>query len=239
MNMIKILSITLASLMFWACNSLKNNSKAENDWIILFDGSTTDALRGYGIESFPQGVWYVEEGVLIANPDTANRDLITKDRFRNFELELEWAVDTAANSGIFFHMQENLSMEAGNGNSPNWLDNFELQVLDDLHFHDTLAIRSAGAVYDLIAPKNKVLKPIGEFNEARLVHLDGYVEYWLNANKVVEFEINSPEMNELLIKSKFKENPGYHSDKEGHIMFQHHGQKVYYRNIRVRELESG
>ena len=236
MNSRTLLTTTLAFLMLLACDSKKDNSKSENEWIILFDGSSTDALRGYGIENFPQGVWYVDEKVLIANPDTANRDLITKDRFRNFELELEWAVDTAANSGIFFHMQEDLSMEAGNGNSPNWLDNFELQVLDDQYFHDTLAIRSAGAVYDLMAPKNKKLKPIREFNQARLVHKDGHVEHWLNGNKVVEFEINSPEMNELLSNSKFKQNQGYHSDKEGHIMLQHHGQKVYYRNIRVREL---
>ncbi|MBK5278614.1 MAG: DUF1080 domain-containing protein [Bacteroidia bacterium] len=232
----KLLTTTLTFLMFWACNSPNNNSQPDNDWIVLFGGSSTDALRGYGIENFPQGIWYVEKGVLIANPDTSNRDLISKDRFRNFELEYEWAVDTAANSGVFFHMQEDLTMEAGNGNSPNWLDNFELQILDDQHFYDTLAIRSAGALYDLIAPKNKELKPIGEFNQARLLHQDGHVEHWLNGNKVVEFEINSPEMKELLNKSKFKENPSFHSDKEGHIMFQHHGQRVYYKNIRVRKL---
>jgi len=111
-----------------------------------------------------------------------------------------------------------------------------LQILDDLYFHDTTAIRSAGAVYDLIAPKNKKLNPIGDFNKAKIRHNEGHVEHWLNGNKVVEFEIDSPEMKELLSKSKFKENPDYHSDKEGHIMFQHHGQKVYFRNIRVRTL---
>ncbi|MBC6994670.1 DUF1080 domain-containing protein [Lewinella lacunae] len=222
--------------MLWACTSSPIDSEAEDEWIVLFGGDSTSALRGYGMEDFPQGIWYVEDGVLIANPDTTNRDLITKDRYQNFELEFEWAVDTAANSGVFFHMQEDLSMEAGNGNSPNWMDNYELQILDDQHFYDTLAVRSAGALYDLIAPKNKQLKPIGEFNEARLIHNDGHVEHWLNGNKVIDFEMNSPEMKEILSESKFKENPDFHSDKEGHIMFQHHGQRVYFRNIRVKKL---
>jgi len=222
-------------LAFLSCSK---NAKQEEvkSWVTLFDGTSTDSLRGYGIQEFPQGVWYVENGALITNPDTANRDLITKGRYGNFELQYEWAVDTAANSGVFFHVQEDLAMESGNGNSPNWLDNFEIQVLDDKHFYDTVAVRSAGSLYDLIKPVNKQLKPIGEFNQAILIHNNSHLEHWLNGNKVLEFEIGSPEMNALLASSKFKDNPGYHSDKEGHIMFQHHGQRVYFRNIRVRDL---
>jgi hypothetical protein len=212
------------------------DQQEEAAWDTLFSGSSTNALRGYGIQEFPEGVWYVENGALIANPDTANRDLVSRNRFRNFELEFEWAFDTAANSGVFFHVQEDLVMEAGNGNSPNWLDNFEIQVLDDLNFSDTAAVRSAGSVYDLIKPVNKNLLPIGQFNPARLVHKSGHVEHWLNGNKVIEFEIGSPEMKELLANSKFSNNPGFHSDREGHIMFQHHGQRVYYKNIRIRSL---
>jgi hypothetical protein len=230
--------IAIASGVLFSCNS--ENSSEENleiankEWTVLFDGTNTDALRGYGIDDFPNGVWYVEDGALISNPDTTNRDLITKERFGNFELEYEWAVDTGANSVVFFHVQEDLAMESGNGNSPNWLDNFEIQVLDDINFPDTAKIRSAGSLYDLIVPKNKVLMPIGQFNKAKLIHKNGKVEHWLNGAKVLEFEIGSPELTELLAQSKFSENPGYHSDKEGHLMFQHHGQRVYYKNIRVR-----
>ncbi|WP_282160225.1 3-keto-disaccharide hydrolase [Ulvibacterium marinum] len=235
----KTICFALVTLLLVSCNNSKkskNTTETETDWVVLFDGTTTDAFRGYGIKEFPQGVWNIENGVLTANPDVPNRDLITRKRYKDFELEYEWAVDTAANSGVFFHMQEDLSMESNNGNSPNWLDNFELQVLDDQNFYDTLEVRSAGAVYDLIAPKNKKLKPIGQFNQAKLLHKDGYVAHWLNGNKVVEFEMNSPEMRALLSQSKFKENPDFHSDKEGHIMLQHHGQRVYYRNIRIKEL---
>lgn len=231
----KTLIFLFGILAFISCSKNAKQEEAKS-WITLFDGMSTDSLRGYGIQEFPQGVWYVENGALITNPDTANRDLITRGRYGNFELQYEWAVDTAANSGVFFHVQEDLAMESGNGNSPNWLDNFEIQVLDDKHFYDTVAVRSAGSLYDLIRPVNKQLKPIGEFNQAILIHNNGHVEHWLNGNKVLEFEIGSPEMNALVAASKFKENPAYHSDKEGHIMFQHHGQRVYFRNIRVREL---
>lgn len=237
----KLLSVLVLVTILSSCGDevKKDEVKKENqeDWIVVFDGNSVEALRGYGIDTFPRGVWYVENGALIANPDTTNRDLITKQRFKNFELQYEWAVDTAANSGVFFHMQEDLSMESGNGNSPNWLDNFEIQVLDDENFYDTLAVRSAGSLYDLIAPTNKVLEPIGKFNKAILIHNNGHVEHWLNGNQVLDFIIDSPEMKKLLSSSKFQENPDFHSDKEGHIMFQHHGQKVYYKNIRVREIQ--
>ena len=235
---INLLSIALLSILVVACNSSKKEAKplADQDWEVLFDGSSTDAFRGYGINEFPEGVWIVENGILMTNPDTANRDLITKKRYKDFELEYEWAVDTAANSGVFFHMQENLSMEAGNGNSPNWMDNFEIQILEYTYFYDTTAIRSAGSLYDLISPTNKKLNPIGEFNKAVLSHKSGHVAHWLNGDKVLEFTIGSPAMDSLLAVSKFKENPDFHTDKEGHLMFQHHGQKVYFRNILVRPL---
>ncbi|MCR9065284.1 MAG: DUF1080 domain-containing protein [Cytophagales bacterium] len=233
-----IISTAVISLM--QCTSESNSEEqleiAQNAWEVIFDGNSTKALRGYALDSFPNGVWFVEDGALIANPDSQNRDLITRDRYKNFELDYEWAVDTAANSGVFFHVQEKEKMESGNGNSPNWLENFEIQVLDDLHFNDTAAVRSAGSLYDLIKPVNKELKPIGEFNKAKLIHKDGHVEHWLNGQKVLDFQIGSPELKEILATSKFKDNPDYHSDSEGHIMFQHHGQKVYYKNIRVREI---
>ncbi|WP_341225192.1 DUF1080 domain-containing protein [uncultured Arcticibacterium sp.] len=235
----KCLLVLLAGL-FTACNSTETTEEkleiAEKEWTVLFDGSNTNALRGYDLDIFPEGVWTIENGALIANPDTANRDLVSKSRYENFELEYQWAVDTAANSGVFFHVQEIAAMEAGNGNSPNWLNNFEIQILDDLHFNDTAAIRSAGSLYDVIKPVKKTLKPIGEYNQAKLTHKNGHVEHWLNGEKVLDFQIGSPELNAELAKGKFKENPDYHSDKEGHLMFQHHGQRVYFKNIRVREI---
>lgn len=224
----KYLLFIVLCVVFTGCQ------RPASEWTILFDGQSAQGLRGYGIADFPEDVWVIEDGSLVANPDTANRDLVSRETFEDFDLYYEWAVDTAANSGVFFHVQEAAQMEAGNGNSPNWMNDYEIQILDDLHFYDTLAVRSAGAVYDLIAPKNKVLQPIGQFNKARLQYQKGVVRHWLNGVEVVSFALDS--MKIRLAESKFKENPVFHAETTGHIMFQHHGQRVYFRDIRVKRL---
>jgi hypothetical protein len=111
-----------------------------------------------------------------------------------------------------------------------------MQLLDDIGFDDKEPKRSAGALYDLIAPQNKTLKPVGEYNTARLLVQDAHVEHWLNGQKVVEYSPNSPEMKALIQNSKFKNIQGFAQYSEGHIMFQHHGQQVWYRNIKIRRL---
>jgi len=230
------MKITFLFLVLFLAFSGYSQSSKSKKWITLFDGKNTTALRGYMMDSFPTGVWNVENGSLSTNPAAKNVDLITKQRFKSFEMEYEWAVDKGANSGVFFNMQEEKAMVSGNGNSPNWLDNFEIQILDDINFKDTAAIRSAGSLYDLIRPINKKLKPIGEFNQAKLLVNGNHLEHWLNGMKVLEFEMNSQALQELIWKSKFKGNPKFAKANEGHTMFQHHGQKVYYKNIRIREL---
>ena len=111
-----------------------------------------------------------------------------------------------------------------------------MQILDDIGFNDTAAIRSAGSLYDLIAPVGKVLKPVGQYNESRLIVDHGHVEHWLNGVKVVEYDLGSATLKELISKSKFKNNPNFAQSTDGYIMFQHHGQKVWLKNIKVRTL---
>jgi len=205
-------------------------------WTILFDGSSTEKLRGYKMNTFPDQAWKVEDNALVAQTGVPNIDLVTKDSYKNFELEFDWKISVAGNSGVFFHMKEDAALESGNGNSPNWLNNFEMQLLDDINFNDKAPIRSAGSLYDLIIPENKKLKPIGEYNHARLVVNGNHVEHWLNGNKVVEYEMNSEKMDQLLKVSKFKNNPNYGKSPNGLVMFQHHGQKVSFKNIKIREL---
>lgn len=205
-------------------------------WTILFDGSSTDKFRGYNMTSFPNEAWKIEDGALATQTGVPNIDIVTKEAYKDFELQFDWKVSKAGNSGVFFHMQETLGHQSGNGNSPNWLDNYEFQLLDDINFNDTAAVRSAGSLYDLIIPKNKILKPVGEYNSAKLIVKGNHVEHWLNGNKVVEYEMGSPEMTQLLAKSKFSKNPKYGQSPDGLIMLQHHGQKVWFKNIRVRRL---
>jgi hypothetical protein len=210
-------------------------AQQSNEWHFLFDGKGVNELRGYKMDSFPNA-WKVENGALVAQTDVPNVDLVTKDTYTNFDLTLEWAMSKAGNSGIFYNVQENSSHESGNGNSPNWLDNFEFQLLDDIDFNDHEPRRSAGSLYDLITPKNKVLKPVGEYNTARLLVDHGHVEQWINGVKVVEYEIGSKEINDLISKSKYRTNPNFAKSTSGHIMFQHHGQKVWLRNIKIKRL---
>jgi hypothetical protein len=212
------------------CNAQKGG------WITLFDGHSTASFRGYNMKTFPGEAWKIEDNALATQTGVPNIDLVTKEAFKNFELEFNWKVSEGGNSGVFFHMKESLAHESGNGNSPNWLDNYEFQLLDDIGFNDTAAIRSAGSLYDLIKPRNKQLKPVGEYNSARLIVKGSHVEHWLNGKKVVEYNVGSPELNALIKASKFRSNPKYGQSPDGLIMLQHHGQKVWFKQIRVRRL---
>jgi hypothetical protein len=111
-----------------------------------------------------------------------------------------------------------------------------MQLLDDVNFDDKEPKRSAGALYDLITPINKSLNPVGQFNSSRLVVKGTKGEHWLNGKKVVEYEMDGPALTALIRNSKFKSIPGFAKSKQGHIQFQHHGQEVWFKNIRIRRL---
>ncbi len=211
-------------------------AQPKSTWTYLFDGKSVTPLRGYKMTTFPTEAWKVEDGALVAQTGVPNIDLVTKESYKNFELAFDWKVSVAGNSGVFYYINEEADKQSGNGNSPNWLDNFEMQLLDDINFNDKAPIRSAGSLYDLIAPVNKQLKPVGEYNESRLIVNNNHVEHWLNGNKVVEYQINSPELNKLISQSKYKDNPKFAKSTNGLIMLQHHGQKVWLKNIKVRRL---
>ncbi|MFZ5519057.1 MAG: 3-keto-disaccharide hydrolase [Candidatus Zhuqueibacterota bacterium] len=202
---------------------------AHDNWTILFDGNSTDAWRAFHRDTFPTEGWKIEDGALktIVGGDAV--DIITKDQFSNFELELEWKVSPGGNSGIFFGVSEQ--------DNSVWQSGVEMQVLDDNLHHDGQNPKtSAGSLYALIAPQNKALQPVGEFNKARLVVKDNHAEHWLNGVKIVEYTLGSDTLSALIADSKFKDLPSFGKVKIGHIALQHHGEEVWYRNIRVRPL---
>lgn len=211
-------------------------SQAKTSWQDLFDGKQQTKLRGYQMNRFPNEAWRIENTALVSIAGVPNIDLVTNESYRDFELVFKWKVSKGGNSGVFFHVQENRPQQAGNGNSANWLDNFEMQILDDVNFNDKEVKRSAGSLYDLIAPENKLLKPVGECNKARLIVKAGHVEHWLNGTKVVEYNVGSETLRDLISKSKFSKNPDFGKSDNGHIMFQHHGQQVWLKNIKIRSL---
>ena len=207
---------------------------APGPWKALFDGKSTDAWRGYGRDSFPTTAWKVENGELktIAGVKDAV-DIITKDKYGDFELELEWKLQPGGNSGVIYRAAE----QPAPGQS--WHTGPEMQILDDAKHKDGLDPRtSAGALYGLVAPTNKTLKPAGEWNSVRLVVNGNHVEHWLNGNKVVEAELDSPEVKAFIAASKFKAYPRFAKEPEGHIVLQYHGDEVAFRNVRVRSLSA-
>jgi 3-keto-disaccharide hydrolase len=204
---------------------------AAGEWKVLFDGKSTDAWRGFQRDSFPSKGWVVENGTLKTVVGGDKVDLITKDKYKDFELELEWKVAPGGNSGVMYDVSEKDNQKETYYTGP------EMQILDDdLHADGKNSKTSAGALYALVAPVGKTLKPVGEFNQARLVKKGNHVEHWLNGKKIVEYELGSPELMKLIAESKFKDMPHFAKEGEGHIALQHHGQEVWFRNVRIRRL---
>jgi len=225
-----ILSFILASLPVASVCLYGADAKAKpGKWEVLFDGKSVGKWRGYKMNSFPDHSWRVEEGALKTIAGAEGPDIVTKEKFENFELELEWKVSPGANSGIMYRVSEDFDAPYETGP--------EMQVLDDdKHADGRDPKTAAGALYALIAPKNKKLKPVGQWNKVRIVVQDNQVVHWLNGAKVVEFELGSAELNQLIARSKFKDMPRFAKEKSGSIDLQHHGDEVWYRKIRVRRL---
>jgi hypothetical protein len=193
---------------------------------VLFDGTNTDAWRGYKRETFPEKGWAVKDGTLSPIVGGDRVDLITKDVYRDFDLELEWKVGPMGNSGVMYDVAET--------EPESYYTGPEMQVLDDIGHKDGQNSKtSAGSLYALVAPTGKVLKPVGEWNKARIVKKGNHVEHWLNGKKVVEYELGSPALAALIKDSKFKEWPKFAQATEGHIVLQHHGDPAWFRNVRI------
>jgi hypothetical protein len=193
---------------------------------VLFDGTSTDAWRGFKRDAFPSKGWVVENGTLSPVVGGDQVDLVTKDVYKDFDLELEWKVGPMGNSGVMYDVAET--------EPETYYTGPEMQVLDDVGHQDGQTSRtSAGALYDLVAPSGKVLKPVGEWNKARLVKKGNHVEHWLNGIRIVEYELGSRELALLIANSKFKEWPRFAKERQGHIVLQHHGDPAWFRNVRI------
>lgn len=207
---------------------------AKPKWQVLFNGKSTDAWRGFRRDDFPAKCWAVENGMLrtIAGCGRADGvDLITKDTYQDFELKLEWRVAPGANSGIMYLVSEDANA--------TWMTGPEMQVLDDgKHADGKNPGTSAGALYGLIAPANKKLRAVGEFNRVRIIVRNGHVKYRLNGKTILEFDLGSDALNTLIAQSKFKAFPRFAKNRQGHIALQYHGDDVWYRNIRIRALSA-
>ncbi len=197
---------------------------APGPWIDL---QRPDAWRGYRMDSLPTGWEFSLSPAVLTR--RAGSDIITRQQFNNFELELEWRVAPRGNSGIFFWAHE--------GTDRIYENATEMQVLDNSgHPDGRSALTSAGANFGLYATQQSAAKPAGEWNAVRLVARGNRVEHWLNGVKVAEYELGSSEWLAKVGASKFSQWPSYGRARRGHIGLQDHGDVVSFRAMRIREL---
>lgn len=214
-------------------------------YTVIFDGSSTDGWRAYGRETLPDR-WVIEDGALKFDPqkEGSRGDVIFAHKFGNFILEMEWKVSKGANSGILYLIQE-VEGQPSVASAP------ESQVLDNENHPDAKlgkdGNRKSSSLYDLIPAVPQNAKPFGEWNKVKIVIDNGRVEHWQNGKKVVEYELWTPEWNEMLANSKFgpqswpdawwlMTNAGG-NERKGYIGLQDHGDEVWFRNIRVKVLD--
>jgi hypothetical protein len=216
-------------------------------WQLLFDGESFAGWRGLGRDSIPSAHWVIEDGSIrrVASgevPTAADGqpleggDIMTVGTFADFELMLEWKVSPAGNSGVKYNVAEEMSVSIPPVHAAL---GFEYQVLDDDRHPDAEngPNRTAAALYDMIGPDpNKPLHSVGEYNQARIVFRGGHGEHWLNGAKVVEYDLGTHRFDSLLAASKYRPIEGFADKKRGHIVLQDHGDDVWFRSIKIREL---
>jgi len=206
-------------------NTLTAQEQAEG-WRPLFDGTTVTGWRGFTTATPPAG-WQAVDGALVRAG--AGGDLMTVEEFGDFELTLDWKIGAGGNSGIMFHVTTAGTQPYETGP--------ELQVLDNAgHADGKAAETSAGANYALHAPVRDVTRPVGEWNSIRLIVRGAHVEHWMNGVKVLDYELWSPDWTARVKASKFNAWSGYGRAARGHLVLQDHGDRVWYRNIRIKQM---
>ena len=209
----------------WAeeANSL-SDAEQKAGWKLLFDGESKDGWRGYRKPEAPEK-WVVEDGALKGR---GGGDLMTEGKYDYFELALQFNLPKGGNSGVIYRVAET--------NGPSYVTGPEVQVLSNMKVGNK---NSCGSCYDLDGPTKDVLKPNGECNELRIVVKPGHeVEHWMNGEKICEYTIGSDDWNERVAKSKWAKQKQFGTITEGHICLQDHGNEVWYRGLKIRELKA-
>lgn len=214
-------------------NTLSDKEKADG-WILLFDGTTTKGWRNYNKSTIGQA-WKVSNGELWLESNKILNEgrghIITDGEFENFDLFLEWKIDTCGNSGVVFNIVEDPKFKDVYDTGP------EMQVLDNsCHPDAKFSKHRAGDLYDLKSCSTETVNPTGEWNQVRIVSKNSNYEFWLNGTQVVTFTMHTPEWNEMVKNSKFKDWPDFGKFKKGHISLTDHDDRVWYRNIKIKPL---
>lgn len=226
-----------------AANTAKNldtrktaQTKVKADkWEWLFDGNNTDQWVGVNSDKFPANGWVIQNKTLVM-AGKGGGDIITREKYENFELVFDFNLTPLANSGLKYFVGGVKNKQTGKIaiNGP------EYQIIDDYN-HPELKDQKNGkgstaALYLVYAPQNKKLLPAGQWNQARIIANGKHVEHWLNGVKVVSYEKGSPDFQQRMATTKFKDYEFYGEATAGHILLTDHGDKVYFRNIKIKKL---
>ncbi len=210
----------------------------DDGWLLLFDGETSTGWRGYNKENFPDAGWEIVDGTIHCIGSGRGEaghggDIITEKIYKNFELKLEWKISEGGNSGIFYMGKEKKDQ-------PIWQSAPEMQILDNERHPDAKkgkdGNRQAGALYDLIPAKPQNSKHAGEWNKIKIYVNEGLVEHWQNGETVLEYHLWTLDWKNMVKESKFSVYPDFGEYQEGHIGLQDHGNDVWFRNIKMKEL---
>jgi len=198
--------------------------------ISLFNGKDLSGWRQYGKQAPPGEGWKVEDGILKKLAKVRGGDIITTNKFSDYDLTWEWRVAKGGNNGLKYLVSEQRTGAPGH----------EYQLIDDQGHADAKngAKRMTASFYDVLPPaETKPLKPAGEWNVSRILVQGNHVEHWLNGAKVLEYELGSDAVKQAVANSKFKNSPGFGDKIRGHIMLTDHGDEAWFRNIKMRELK--
>lgn len=227
------ISTIMVTMSFMTNNIQRDNALTEKEkkegWVLLFDGTTMNGWRAYQNKEIDG--WDVKNGELYCKEEgvTKRADLITSNKYENYELQIDWKITPKKNSGIIYMVTE--------GKGPSYESGPEYQLIDDLGYPEKISDKQlSGANYDMHAPAAKVSKPAGEFNHTKIVINKGHVEHWLNGIKVVDYQLWTPEWEQTKANSKWKDVKQYGMSKSGHIALQDHGGGVAFKNIKLKQL---
>jgi hypothetical protein len=217
-------------------NTLTPQQEAEG-WRLLYDGKTTQGWHIY-LKRTDGSAWKSVNGTLFLDPRAKNGwqtvgggDLVSDSAYENFHLSLEWKISEKGNSGIIFGVEEDTSHEH------SWHTGPEMQILDNNgHADGAIYSHRAGDLYDIIASKKEMSNGPGKWNTADVRVENGKLDLFLNGELLVSADMRSEEWKKLLAESKFKDLPAFGQVRKGHIVLQDHGDPVWFRNIRIREL---
>lgn len=203
-------------------------------WEILFDGKSMEKWRSKSDNSFPATGWKVQDGSLFL--DGKGGDIITREKYSDFELVFDFKLTEGANSGVKYFVDTLVNEKDGSimVNGP------EYQIIDDFNHPEVKehgdALISTASAYLLYAPKIEKLNPAGQWNTGKIIAKGHRVEHWLNGVEVLNYMRGSRDFLERKAKTKFKNDRKYGELESGHILLTDHHDKVYFRNIKIRRL---